>query len=183
MAFVNHATKQMVFKVCWYGASAAALDANVQAIGQAYGVKVPRAGEVGMIPLTLGEHGGFKTEAHLYPIPAESPFPAQRLLLLKGSDGVIVLASATADPGSDPDAERVSELKAHLKSLGHDWARFPIVLQLHGGGTGHPTIRAESLGLGDRSRVEAPDLVTGTGAVDAVKAITRSLVAQMRARL
>jgi signal recognition particle receptor subunit beta len=82
------------------------------------------------LPLDLGSIRGFKTRFHLYTVPGQVFYEASRRLILRGVDGVILVADSQADR-LDANLEALENLMENLKEQKDDFMEIPYVLQLN----------------------------------------------------
>jgi signal recognition particle receptor subunit beta len=82
------------------------------------------------LPLDLGSIRGFKTRFHLYTVPGQVFYDASRKLILRGVDGVVLVADSQAER-LDANLEAIENLMENLKEQKHDFMRIPYVLQLN----------------------------------------------------
>jgi mutual gliding-motility protein MglA len=185
-AYIDKHRKVLTVKIVYYGSPAsltagsdslAYIDAKTRTSKKAKRVERGKSdGTVhfDFLPLSLGKTRGWTTLVHLFAVPTERSVTAGRLLLLKGADGIVFIADA--DPASArSNADSLAELREHLKSLGDDYVKLPIVVQVVG--TGRPGAMSvdaieKSLGVAGVS-VHAASPKTGQGVFDTVKAITK----------
>ena len=82
------------------------------------------------LPLDLGSIRGFKTRFHLYTVPGQVFYDASRRLILRGVDGVILVADSQADR-LDANLQAIDNLLENLAEEQHDFMTIPYVLQLN----------------------------------------------------
>lgn len=132
MAFVSHEDKELDFKIVWYGTQDTALtqclaeiaDATGSGLGSATSAAVDDEITTGVLTWSMGIVGGWTTRFTLQTVPAQSPHPAHRLLIVKASDGAVFVASG--DDGAD--RARADELRQHVEAHGYEWEAFPVVV-------------------------------------------------------
>lgn len=117
--FVDHQGKALTFKVTVRGER---VDAWFRSVAKAVGItSAPdEAGELLMLPLSLGDVKGWQVEFHFY--ATTSSFPGARLLTLKSADAVVELFDGVSAPAR---AARVVSLSQDLGTFGYDAEMFP----------------------------------------------------------
>ena len=141
MSFINFAAREINCKIVYYGAGLGGKTTNLrwifdQTVGQAGGKMISLATETDrtlffdFLPLDLGSIRGFKTRFHLYTVPGQVFYDASRKLILRGVDGVILVADSQAER-LDANLEALENLMENLKEQKHDFMRIPYVLQLN----------------------------------------------------
>jgi hypothetical protein len=78
----------------------------------------------------VGSIRGFKIRFHLYTVPGHVFFDASRRLILRGVDGVILVADSQPDR-LDANLEAIENLMENLKEQKRDFMTIPYVLQLN----------------------------------------------------
>jgi signal recognition particle receptor subunit beta len=141
VSFINFAAREINCKIVYYGAGLGGKTTNLrwifdQTVGQAGGKMISLATETDrtlffdFLPLDLGSIRGFRTRFHLYTVPGQVFYDASRRLILRGVDGVILVADSQAER-LDANLEALENLMANLKEQKHDFMRIPYVLQLN----------------------------------------------------
>ena len=141
MTFINYASREINCKIVYYGPGLCGKTTNLQYIydktnPQAKGKVISLATETDrtlffdFLPLELGTVRGFKTRFHLYTVPGQVFYDASRKLILKGVDGVIMVADSQVER-MDANVESVDNLVVNLKSQGYDLGVIPYILQLN----------------------------------------------------
>jgi signal recognition particle receptor subunit beta len=80
------------------------------------------------LPLELGTIRGFKTRFHLYTVPGQVFYDASRKLILRGTDGVILVADSQIER-VEANIESLENLEANLTEQNLSLDRLPFVLQ------------------------------------------------------
>lgn len=81
-----------------------------------------------LLPIDVGNVGGFKTRIQLYTVPGQVFYNTTRKLVLKGVDGVVFVADSQR-PMLDANAESLHNLQENLAETGVDPETVPVVLQ------------------------------------------------------
>ena len=141
MSFINFAAREINCKIVYYGAGLGGKTTNLrwifdQTVGKSGGKMISLATETDrtlffdFLPLDLGSIRGFKTRFHLYTVPGQVFYEASRKLILRGVDGVILVADSQEER-LDANLEAIENLMENLKEQKHDFMRIPYVLQLN----------------------------------------------------
>ena len=141
MSFINFAAREINCKIVYYGAGLGGKTTNLrwifdQTAGKAGGKMISLATETDrtlffdFLPLDLGSIRGFKTRFHLYTVPGQVFYDASRRLILRGVDGVILVADSQ-EGRLDANLEALENLMENLEEQKHDFMKIPYVLQLN----------------------------------------------------
>jgi hypothetical protein len=141
VSFINFAAREINCKIVYYGAGLGGKTTNLrwifeQTVGKSGGKMISLATETDrtlffdFLPLDLGTIRGFKTRFHLYTVPGQVFYDASRRLILRGVDGVILVADSQAER-LDANLEAIENLMQNLKEQKHDFMKIPYVLQLN----------------------------------------------------
>ena len=151
MALINHRTREIHFKIVYYGCGLCGKTTNLKALHD----KLPaeRRGKLisiatdhertlffDFLPIDLGQVNGFLTRFHLYTVPGQVYYKLSRRAVLQGVDGLVFVADS--HPSREAaNQDSLQDLHEHLKTLGITgpalaripwitWARWMIPLQL-----------------------------------------------------
>jgi signal recognition particle receptor subunit beta len=141
MVFFNWATMQMAAKIVYYGPGLCGKTSNLSFI---YAKTAPNSrGEMvsletesdrtlffDLLPIEVGNIGGFKTRLQLYTVPGQVFYNTTRKLVLKGVDGLVFVADSQR-PMREANIESLQSLRDNLEELGLDMADLPLVLQFN----------------------------------------------------
>ena len=141
MSFINYIAREINCKIVYCGAGLSGKTTNLrwifdQTVGKAGGKMITLATETGrtlyfdFLPLDVGSIRGFKTRFHLYAVPGQILYDASRRLILRGADGVILVADSQAER-LDANLEAIENLIENLNEQKHDLTTVPYVLQLN----------------------------------------------------
>ncbi len=139
MSFINFAAREINCKIVYYGAGLGGKTTNLQYIFD----HAPNKGKMislatesdrtlffDFLPLDLGTVRGFKTRFHLYTVPGQVFYDASRKLILRGVDGVVMVADSQEER-MDANLEALDNLEENLREHSYDMAKVPYVLQLN----------------------------------------------------
>ena len=141
MSFINYASREINCKIVYYGPGLGGKTTNLQFIyertspankGQliSLATETDRTLFFDFLPLDLGTVRGFRTRFHLYTVPGQVFYDASRKLILKGVDGVIMVADSQ-ELRCDANLEALDNLKINLRENGFDLANIPYALQFN----------------------------------------------------
>jgi mutual gliding-motility protein MglA len=141
LSFINFAAREINCKIVYYGAGLGGKTTNLQVIyqktaDQQKGKMISLATETertlffDFLPLDLGSVRGFKTRIHLYTVPGQVFYDASRKLILRGVDGIVVVADSQ-EQRMDANVEALENLMSNLREHGYDFNKIPYVLQLN----------------------------------------------------
>jgi hypothetical protein len=141
VSFINFAAREINCKIVYYGAGLGGKTTNLRwifdhTVGKAGGKMISLATETDhtlffdFLPLDLGLIRGFKTRFHLYTVPGQVFYDASRRLILRGVDGIILVADSQAER-LDANLESIENLAENLKEEKKDFMTIPYVLQLN----------------------------------------------------
>ncbi len=139
MTFINYAAREINCKIVYYGPGLGGKTTNLQYVHEhghngSKGRLVSLATEsdrtlfFDFMPLELGTVRGFRTRFHLYTVPGQVFYNASRKLILKGVDGIVLVADSQA-PRMDANLESIRNLMDNLGEYGLDLKTIPYVLQ------------------------------------------------------
>ena len=105
MSFLNPQSKEINFKIVYYGPPFSGKSTNLRQIFNK--IKEGKGGEMvslteqedrtlffDFLPLTLGAVKGCTIRLHLYTVPGQVQLEASRKIILKGVDGVVFVADS-----------------------------------------------------------------------------------------
>jgi mutual gliding-motility protein MglA len=139
MSFVNYHTKEINCKIVYYGPGLCGKTTNIQYIFQktssqnkgqmiTLNTENERTLFFDFLPLELGEIRGFKTRFHLYTVPGQVFYEANRKLILRGVDGLVFVADSQVER-MEANLESLQSLERNLSEQGYDLAKVPMVMQ------------------------------------------------------
>src|SRR5215212_4428337 len=139
MVFFNYSTMQMAAKVVYYGPCLCGKTTNLHQISQhtatesrgemvSLETETDRTLFFDLLPIDVGQIGGFNTRIQLYTVPGQVFYNTTRKLVLKGVDGVVFVADSQR-PALQADIESFRNLEDNLKEMGLSFDELPLVLQ------------------------------------------------------
>ena len=141
MSFVNFVVREINCKIVYYGPGLSGKTTNLRWI---FEHSIAQTGEkmislttesdrtlfFDFLPVELGKVRGFKVRLHLYTVPGQVLYEPSRRLLLRGVDGVVLVADSQRER-MKANAEALEDLQGNLRDYGYDFQRIPYLLQLN----------------------------------------------------
>jgi signal recognition particle receptor subunit beta len=196
MVFFNWATMQMAAKIVYYGPGLCGKTSNLSFI---YAKTAPNSrGEMvsletesdrtlffDLLPIEVGNIGGFKTRLQLYTVPGQVFYNTTRKLVLKGVDGLVFVADSQR-PMREANIESLQSLRDNLEELGLDMADLPLVLQFNKRDLknilAEEELNADLNPDGDYSWFGA-SAINGDGVFETLKEITKLTLKKLRRKM
>ena len=141
MAIINYATKEISFKIVYYGAGVVGKTVNLQYIHQ----RLPQENRGNLISLATGDERtlffdflpvsamavrNFTAKFQLYTVPGQAYYNMTRKLVLRGVDGIVFVADSQWDRMHD-NVESFRNLEENLKEYDLSADHVPYVLQFN----------------------------------------------------
>jgi signal recognition particle receptor subunit beta len=82
------------------------------------------------LPLDLGEIYGYRVRLHLYTVPGQVYYSANRRLIFRGADGIVFVADSSKSR-QEANTEALRDLSDNLDFYRIDLQKFPYALQLN----------------------------------------------------
>jgi mutual gliding-motility protein MglA len=135
------------------------------------------------LPIKVEKVGDCSVRLALYTVPGQVFYNATRKLVLQGADGVVFVADSQPE-AMDANRESLANLEENLLEQGIRLERFPLVIQYNKRDLDKAlpveALRAE---LNPRGVPDfATEAVSGVGVLDTLKAITRLVIKDLRAK-
>jgi signal recognition particle receptor subunit beta len=195
VTYVNYAAREINVKIVYYGPGLGGKTTNLQFIYSSAGTdqkgklislatETDRTLFFDFMPLDLGSIRGFKTRLHLYTVPGQVYYNASRKLILKGVDGIVMVADSQEER-LDANLESLQNLQDNLREHGYDLENIPYVLQLNKRDL--PNVMpaeflSNKLSLKGESIFEAV-ATEGKGVFQSLKAVAKLVLVDLRKRL
>lgn len=195
MSFLNYSTKEINFKIVYYGPGLSGKTTNIKTIYNKVksgnkGKLVSLATETertlffDFFPLDLGTVKGYKVKFHLYTVPGQIYYSSSRKLIMKGVDGVIFVADSQRER-FEANIESLQDMFDNLKEYNIDFATLPYVLQLNKRDLPNITPANEmiaSLRQKDEPVMEAIS-IRGEGVIETLKSISKLIMVNVKQKL
>lgn len=195
MSFLNYSTREINFKIVYYGPGLSGKTTNIKSIYNK--IKVDSKGKLvslatetertlffDFFPLDLGTIKGYKVKFHLYTVPGQIYYSSSRKLILKGVDGVVFVADSQRER-FEANIESINDMFENLKEYNIDFSGLPYVLQLNKRDLPNVTPANElitALRKKDEPVIEAVAL-KGDGVVGTLKAISKLIMVDVKKKL
>ncbi|MCP4146506.1 MAG: GTPase domain-containing protein [bacterium] len=195
MSFLNYSTREINFKIVYYGPGLSGKTTNIKTIYNKVkqgnkGKLVSLATETertlffDFFPLDLGTVKGYKVKFHLYTVPGQIYYSSSRKLIMKGVDGVVFVADSQRER-FEANYESITDMSQNLVDYSIDFETLPYVLQLNKRDLPNVTPVNELIGAlrkKDEPVVEAMAL-KGEGVVETLKTISKLIMIDVKRKL
>lgn len=195
MSFLNYSTREINFKIVYYGPGLSGKTTNIKSIYEKIkkgnkGKLVSLATETertlffDFFPLDLGMIKGYKVKFHLYTVPGQIYYSSSRKLIIKGVDGLVFVADSQRER-FEANIESISDMTENLIDYKIDFATLPYALQLNKRDLANITPAdelIEALRQKDEPVIEAVAL-KGEGVVDTLKCISKLVMVEVKRKL
>lgn len=192
MSFINEAKKEINCKIIYFGPAQCGKTTSLQSIfdevkKRKKGNLVSLAGEgdrtlfFDFVPLNLGKIGDYTMRLHLYTIPGQAPYAAQRKLIAKGADGIVFVADSQL-PRMEANIASLRDLEAIFTDEGVEFESMPLVMQYNKQDTemAAPVVRLSDI-LNRRQVPEFSTVATkNQGVFDALQAIGEGVLHKLQ---
>lgn len=194
MPYINHATREIILKIVYYGPGLCGKTTNIKFIHSATNpdargklisleTKAERTLFFDFLPLSLPAIRGFQTRVHLYTVPGQLFYSASRKLIMKGADGVVFVADSQR-ARFEANIISMEDLKENLESYGYDIESIPFVIQYNKRDLDDIVpvneLRAELNPWGVPDFEAAAGGPDGEGVFDTLRAVVRLIITQLR---
>lgn len=195
MSFLNYSTREINFKIVYYGPGLSGKTTNIKTIYNK--VKQDNKGKLvslatetertlffDFFPLDLGSVKGYKVKFHLYTVPGQIYYSSSRKLIMKGVDGVVFVADSQRER-FEANFESLNDMLQNLQEYKIDFDTLPYVLQLNKRDLPNITPANEliaALRKRDEPVIEAM-AIKGDGVVETLKAISKLIMVDVKKKL
>ncbi len=195
MVFFNYSTMQMAAKIVYYGPGLCGKTTNLQWIynrtaeasrGEMVSLETEtdRTLFFDLLPIDVGQVGGFNTRIQLYTVPGQVFYNTTRKLVLKGVDGVVFVADSQRAM-LEANVESFKNLEENLAELGIAVDSIPLVLQFNKRDLSDLCSPEELDGALNRNGWPTYEAVAiqGKGVFETLKGISRATLLSLKQRL
>lgn len=195
MSFLNYSTREINFKIVYYGPGLSGKTTNIKTIYEK--VKADNKGKLvslatetertlffDFFPLDLGTIKGYKVKFHLYTVPGQIYYSSSRKLIMKGVDGIVFVADSQRER-FEANIESMADMMENLKDYNIDFESLPYVLQLNKRDLPNVTPLNEliqALRKKDEPVIEAMAL-KGDGVIETLKGISKLIMIDVKRKL
>lgn len=189
MSFINHEAREINCKIVYHGWGLAGRTTNLQHIH--HQASPERRGEMislatetertlffGFAPEWLPPIRGYRIRLHLYTVPGARIHDASRNLVLRGVDGVVLVADSQRFR-AEVNVAALEDLERRLATYGRDLRDVPLVMQYNKRDLPDAMTVAELdtlLAMVACPRFEAV-ATTGLGVLETLEALTKPILA------
>lgn len=194
MSSVNLMAREVAAKIVFYGPGLSGKTTSLRKIYET--VRPAHRGEMmsiategdrtlffDFLPVKVEKVGDCSVRLALYTVPGQVFYNATRKLVLQGADGVVFVADSQPE-AMDANRESLQNLEENLLEQGIRLDRFPLVIQWNKRDI-EKALPVETLRAALNPR-GVPDFETaatnGMGVLDTLKAITRLVIKDLRAK-
>lgn len=195
MSFLNYSTREINFKIVYYGPGLSGKTTNIKYIYEKIkkdnkGKLVSLATETertlffDFFPLDLGTIKEYKVRFHLYTVPGQIYYSASRKLILKGVDGLVFVADSQTER-FEANLESVQDMLENLRDYKIEFATIPYMLQLNKRDLPNVTPANELIGALRKKDEPVLEAVAnrGDGVVETLKAISKLIMSEVKNKI
>ncbi len=195
MSFLNYSTKEINFKIVYYGPGLSGKTTNIKYIYEkirsdnkgklvSLSTETERTLFFDFFPLDLGSVKGYKVKFHLYTVPGQIYYSSSRKLILKGVDGLVFVADSQRER-FEANIESIDDMMENLKEYKIDFTALPYVLQLNKRDL--PNISPVDEMIASLRRKDEPVVEAianqGQGVIDTLKGISKLVMIDVKKKL
>ena len=195
MSFLNYSTREINFKVVFYGPGLSGKTTNIKYIynkvkNENKGKLVSLATETertlffDFFPLELGTIRDYKVRFHLYTVPGQIYYSASRKLILKGVDGLVFVADSQRER-FEANIESINDMLENMQEYKISFDTIPYILQLNKRDL--PNVMPTGDMIRELRKKGEPVLeavaLKGVGVVDTLKLISRLIMHDIKKKL
>ncbi|MBN2398858.1 MAG: GTPase domain-containing protein [Candidatus Aminicenantes bacterium] len=195
MSFLNYSTREINFKIVYYGPGLSGKTTNIKYIYEKVkndnkGKLVSLATETertlffDFFPLDLGTIKDYKVRFHLYTVPGQIYYSASRKLILKGVDGLVFVADSQIER-FEANIESMEDMLENLNDYKLDFAAIPYILQLNKRDLPNVTPANELIAALRKKNEPVIEGVAsrGDGVVETLKAISKLIMIEVKNKI
>jgi mutual gliding-motility protein MglA len=195
LSFLNYSTREINFKIVYYGPGLSGKTTNIKHIYEK--VKKDNKGKLvslatetertlffDFFPLDLGTIREYKVRFHLYTVPGQIYYSASRKLILKGVDGLVFVADSQRER-FEANIESLNDMLDNMREYHINFDIMPYVLQLNKRDLPNVTPANEliqTLRKKDEPVLEAVAL-KGDGIIETLKTISKLIMVDVKSKL
>ena len=190
MPRIHHATREIQFKVVYYGPGLSGKTTNLEQIHQksnpahrgklvSLTTESERTLFFDLLPIDLGSFRGYSVRLHLCTVPGQIALDETRRLVLRNVDGIVFVVDSQPER-LDANIGSLRNLEANLLLQGDDPSRMPLVVQYNKRDLPKamtPEALRIALGVDASVRQVEACAVRGVGVFETFKAITKGCMA------
>ncbi len=192
MSFINEREKEINCKIVYYGPPRCGKSTSLRHVcdqikQKAQGDLISLTSEndktlyFDFVPLTIGKVGDYTVRLHLYTVPGEMAYDANRKIISKGVDGFVFMADSQIEK-VESNITSLAELKEILDHEGTSFGEIPHVICYNKRDLKNAAPVSELRGL--LNKFAAADFETvavkGEGVFDALKSISTKVLLDLK---
>jgi len=195
MALFNYANREITAKVVYYGPGVCGKTTSLEYIHErispaqrgrllSLATETDRTIFFDLLPLKLGEIGGFKLRFQLYTVPGQVKYNKTRKLVLQGVDAIVFVADSQKNR-REANIESFRNLQENLLAQNRNIEELPIVYEYNKRDL-KDILSIEDLNsdLNDANFPHFPTIATkGVGVMETLEAISKHALQDMEQRL
>jgi signal recognition particle receptor subunit beta len=195
LSFLNYSTREINFKIVYYGPGLSGKTTNIKYIYEKVkndnkGKLVSLATETertlffDFFPLDLGTIKDYKVRFHLYTVPGQIYYSASRKLILRGVDGLVFVADSQTER-FEANIESIQDMLENLNDYKLDFATIPYILQLNKRDLPNVTPANELIAALRKKSEPVLEAVAsrGDGVVETLKAISKLIMIEVKNKI
>jgi len=195
MSFLNYSTKEINFKIVYYGPGLSGKTTNIKHIYNKIkkdnkGKMVSLATETertlffDFFPLDLGTIKGYKVKFHLYTVPGQIYYSSSRKLILKGVDGLVFVADSQRER-FEANIESLADMMENLVEYKINFNTLPFVLQLNKRDLPNVTPVDEMIAALRKKNEPVIEAVSmkGDGVIETLKSISKLVMIDVKKKI
>jgi signal recognition particle receptor subunit beta len=139
MPYIDHARKELRFKIVYYGIGLGGKTTNLEYIHKQ--TRPERRGKLlalqnaaertlffDLLPVEIGRYKDYEVRVHLCTVPGQIAQDKLRQVILRHVDGVVMVVDCQPTRALE-NLQALQDLQTNLSAVGYDPARLPSVLQ------------------------------------------------------
>jgi len=141
MPMIDHAKKELLLKLVYYGCGFGGKTTNLEYIhrtsrpdlrGKLLSLRsdTERTLFFDLLPMHLGTFKGYSIRLHLCTVPGQAAFDRTRRLILRGADGIVFVVDSQRETFFD-NVNSAENLERNLRLQGLEPKSLPLVVQLN----------------------------------------------------
>lgn len=200
MSFINLSGNEIQIKIVYYGPGRCGKTTNLlylhEAMSEAVRGKMvtidtreDRTLFFDFLPLALGKILNMQIKIQLYTVPGQVMYNSTRRLVLKGADGVVLVADSRPEQREE-NIESLENLRQNLAEEKIDLRSMPVVFQYNKrdlAEQGRPLLTPEELDADLNAELRAPafeaSAVRGEGVFETLREVSKLTVKKVTRRL
>ena len=195
LSFLNYDTREINFKVVYYGPGLSGKTTNIKNIYDrvkathkkklvSLATETERTLFFDFFPLDLGTIKGYKLKFHLYTVPGQIYYSSSRKLIMKGVDGIVFVADSQRER-FEANIESLFDMLDILEEYNIDFETLPYILQLNKRDMPNSKPANEMISVLRRKNEPVVEAISiwGDGVVETLKGISKLIMIDVKRKL